>query len=79
VGAYKPRPEMFEAGLELLGMKRSEVLHIGDSFANDVVGAAGVGIPFAWLNRLQKPLPRPRVAAHVVDDLHQARSLIVRQ
>jgi 2-haloalkanoic acid dehalogenase type II len=79
VGAYKPRPEMFEAGLELLGMKRSEVLHIGDSFANDVVGAAGVGIPVAWLNRLQKPLPQPGVATYIVADLNQAESLVVHE
>lgn len=79
VEAYKPRLEMFEAGLNLLGIERSKVLHIGDSFANDVVGAARVGLPVAWINRRQKPLPRPGLATHVVNDLYQARSFIVRR
>ena len=79
VGTYKPRPEMFKAGLDLLGMEPAEVLHIGDSFSNDVVGAARIGIPVAWLNRVQKPLPQPGMATYIIDDLHQARALVVHQ
>ncbi len=52
--AYKPRPEMFVAGLERLGLRHDEVLHIGDSRSSDVGGATAMGIPVAWVNRTGK-------------------------
>ena len=39
VRAYKPHPEPFEAALELLGVDRSRLLHVGDSLGSDVRGA----------------------------------------
>ena len=79
VGTYKPRSEMFEAGLDLLGMGPSQVLHIGDSFSNDDVGAARIGFPVVWLNRVQKPLPQPGLATYIIDGLNQACSLVAHQ
>jgi 2-haloalkanoic acid dehalogenase type II len=55
--SYKPRPEMFRRALDLLGCKADEVLHIGDSWGNDVVGAQQLGIAVAWVNRSGKTLP----------------------
>ncbi len=55
--SYKPRPEMFLRGLEKLRCERTDVLHIGDSFASDVVGAQQLGIDTAWVNRKGRPLP----------------------
>lgn len=39
VRSYKPRPEIFERALELLGACREDVLHVGDSLSSDVAGA----------------------------------------
>jgi 2-haloacid dehalogenase/putative hydrolase of the HAD superfamily len=65
--AYKPRAELFEAGLERLGLGRGAVLHAGDSLRSDVGGAAAAGMSSAWVNPRGRPLPpgsaRP---AHVV-------------
>jgi len=55
--AYKPRSEMFEKALSLLGMQESEVLHVGDSLGSDVRGARAMGIPVLWLNRRGRPPP----------------------
>ncbi|MBN1312649.1 MAG: HAD family hydrolase [Anaerolineae bacterium] len=55
--AYKPRSEMFEKALSLLGMQRDDVLHVGDSLGSDVRGAKGMGIPVLWLNRRGRPTP----------------------
>jgi 2-haloalkanoic acid dehalogenase type II len=49
--AYKPRPELFTAALQTLGMDASEVLHVGDSVSADVIGAQCFGIDVAWMNR----------------------------
>jgi len=49
--AYKPRGEVFERALALVGVSRDEVLHVGDSFNSDVCGAKRQGIPVLWVNR----------------------------
>jgi len=51
VRSYKPRPELFLAGLEQLRLDHSEVIHIGDSLVSDVQGAQALGIRAAWVNR----------------------------
>ena len=55
--AYKPRQEVFEKALSTVGMSAPEVLHVGDSFNNDVCGAKNLGIPVLWVNRKKKALP----------------------
>ncbi len=48
---YKPNKEIFERALNLMGVLPNEVIHIGDSFSSDVLGAYNAGIDSAWLNR----------------------------
>jgi HAD superfamily hydrolase (TIGR01493 family) len=55
--AYKPRKEMFERALSLLGLLPGEVLHVGDSLSSDVRGAQSMGIPVLWINRRGRQLP----------------------
>ena len=49
--AYKPRGEIFSLALERNGLKPDEVIHIGDSYSSDVLGAYRFGIDVAWVNR----------------------------
>jgi FMN phosphatase YigB (HAD superfamily) len=51
VGFRKPRPEIFRATLEALGVDAEETLHVGDDLLADVGGAAPLGIRTAWLTR----------------------------
>jgi len=62
--SYKPRPEMFGNALGLLGLAPGDVLHIGDSLANDVAGATALGIPVAWINRRRRTQPSVLVPTH---------------
>jgi putative acetyltransferase len=55
--AYKPRLEMFERALQLLGLPAAEVLHVGDSLGSDVRGAREAGMPVLWVNRRGRTLP----------------------
>jgi 2-haloalkanoic acid dehalogenase type II len=55
VRAYKPRPEMFERALDLSGYQADEVVHIGDSYSSDVLGAHACGIDVVWVNRKKRP------------------------
>ncbi|WP_371802506.1 HAD family hydrolase [Candidatus Lokiarchaeum ossiferum] len=45
----KPNPAIFNHALHLTGVKPSQIVHIGDSYEMDVVGAASIGMRTIWL------------------------------
>ncbi len=51
VGAAKPDPEPFSAGLELVRSAPAQALHVGDSLEHDVMGARAAGIHAVLLER----------------------------
>jgi putative hydrolase of the HAD superfamily len=51
VGWEKPHPRIFEAALALAGAPADQVLHVGDNYQQDVVGAQQAGIYAVWLCR----------------------------
>ncbi len=68
--AYKPRRETFQRALSLLGLPKTKVLHVGDSFSNDVCGAQQLGIPVLWVNRKKRSTPEGKLRPdHVAEDL----------
>ncbi|WP_433290596.1 HAD family hydrolase [Actinoplanes sp. CA-030573] len=71
VGAYKPDPAMFAAGLAALGLGAHEVLHVGDSLRTDIEGAHAAGIRTAWVNRRGLPRTACGPAAFVISDLSE--------
>ncbi len=50
-GALKPNPEPFLALSGALGLPPEEILYVGNSYAYDIVGAAGVGMKTAHISR----------------------------
>ena len=76
VSAYKPRPEMFVAGLERLGLRHDQVLHIGDSRSSDVGGATAMGIPVAWVNRTGKLPVGESIADYTVTTLNEILPIV---
>ena len=44
VKAYKPHRDLFEKALEVSGFSADEVLHVGDSYSSDIIGAKSAGI-----------------------------------
>jgi FMN phosphatase YigB (HAD superfamily) len=57
VGWRKPKPIIFETALRRLGVSAGEALFVGDRADIDVVGAQGVGMAAAWINRDAAELP----------------------
>ena len=51
VQVEKPDPKIFQITAERAGCDLKEMLHVGDSLENDVMGAKNVGAPTVWLNR----------------------------
>jgi len=50
VGKYKPHPAVYELPTKLLGIAKSDVLHVAGS-PNDVLGATAAGVACVWSNR----------------------------
>ncbi|MDH3378026.1 MAG: HAD-IA family hydrolase, partial [Gammaproteobacteria bacterium] len=51
VGTLKPGAEIFRAACVALKAEPENVLHIGDHPIEDVLGAQGIGMKSAWMNR----------------------------
>jgi putative hydrolase of the HAD superfamily len=51
VGWEKPHRRIFDAAIELVGVPADQVLHVGDNYQQDVVGAQQAGIYAVWLRR----------------------------
>jgi HAD superfamily hydrolase (TIGR01509 family) len=62
VGTIKPHPTIFRAAEEALGVdesRRQGILHVGDDWAADVVGASQAGWRTAYLRDRQRDTPLP--------------------
>jgi HAD superfamily hydrolase (TIGR01549 family) len=51
VGFRKPDPRIFEAACVLLGVPAGSILHVGDTYADDYIGARSAGYQAALLSR----------------------------
>ena len=71
--AYKPHREIFDEALRVSGCTPGEVIHIGDSYDTDVVGARGAGISPVLLLRGRA---RQHDDVDAADDLEQALELV---
>lgn len=72
VGVIKPHPEIFTAARRALGDPPPDaILHVGDDWAADVVGAATAGWRVAYVNRrpADSPLPSSQRDGSVEPDL----------
>jgi putative hydrolase of the HAD superfamily len=66
VGFEKPSPAIFTRALEAVSLGAAEVVHVGDSYEADVIGAFDVGIFPVLLDRDSRHIDKP---------CHRVRSL----
>jgi HAD superfamily hydrolase (TIGR01549 family) len=50
VGFIKPHPEIFRYALSQVGLRADEVVFVGDTYRQDILGAKRVGMKTIWLN-----------------------------
>lgn len=74
---YKPSATMFQRAVRYLGLPAANVLHVGDSYAEDVLGAKEVGMGSALMQRVDPAQPPPR-GTTVVRDLREVRAILRR-
>ena len=51
---YKPNENMFKIAMDKNKLNANEIIHIGDSLSNDIIGANNVNIKSIWINRNNK-------------------------
>jgi FMN phosphatase YigB (HAD superfamily) len=75
VGAIKPDARMFSAAQTALGMAPGQILHVGDDWVADIVGAKRAGWLAAYVpgRPADSPLPRSEPDGTVEPDLVLAR------
>ena len=79
VGIRKPKPELFEHALKLLGVKPSDAIHVGDSLREDVLGAQAAGMKTIWVS--EKALKtevqaKPDAVVRSIDEVPRAIELM---
>lgn len=78
-GFYKPHPEPYQLALEELGVEAEECLFVAGS-AYDLFGAAAVGMPVYWHDRIGMAVPPdapPPLARY--DSLYPLHAMLLRE
>ncbi len=77
-GAEKPAAAIFVHAVESLGVQASESVYVGNSYGNDVEGAAGAGLDAVWLNARGAPGPADSalLPTHTTPDLRGVREFL---
>jgi putative hydrolase of the HAD superfamily len=75
-GYAKPDPRLFGVAVEQAGCGPEAVLHVGDSWENDVIGALNAGLRAVWLNRQGTALPEERRDVHEISSLAELPGLM---
>ena len=73
---YKPDPSLFQRAVRYLGLPASNVLHVGGSYAEDIVGASLAGMSSLLMQRPGAPEEPRGEATGTVHDLVQVRDFI---
>lgn len=73
-GRRKPHPDIFIEALHRLGVTAGEALYVGDTHADDVVGALAAGMDVAWIAPPDAGDPTPR-PTHRIADLDALREI----
>lgn len=72
---YKPSASIFQRAIRYLGLPAANILHAGDSYVEDVVGATSVGMGSVLIERGSEPKDPP-TSGRVIRDLGELPELI---
>ncbi len=76
VGWRKPHKNIFQIALDECEVNNDEVIHVGDNFGADIVGAFNQGIDSIWINRKDEELTHDFVTPNIiVSKLYELTSL----
>ena len=76
VGAAKPEADIFRRALQLAGVSPGRAVHVGDDSANDVLGAARMGMCTIWYNPDVKSWPGGQTPDAVIGSLSELEPVL---
>ena len=65
-GYRKPNPLIFKTLLDAMKLAPADILFVGDTPLDDVLGSKGVGMHSAWINRRRQQLPEGIPAPDII-------------
>ena len=65
-GYRKPNPLIFKKILDAMRLEPADILFVGDTPHDDVLGSKGVGMHSAWINRRRQQLPEGIPAPDII-------------
>jgi HAD superfamily hydrolase (TIGR01549 family) len=65
-GYRKPNPAIFKKLLEMMRLKPADILFVGDTPVDDVLGSKGVGMHCAWIRSRGRELPEGVPAPDII-------------
>lgn len=71
VGYSKPDARYFETILKNEGLRKEEVLVVGDSLTSDIKGANAAGLDCCWYNPAKNKVAEGVFPTYIIDDLAQ--------
>ncbi|MDX2165875.1 MAG: HAD family hydrolase [Deltaproteobacteria bacterium] len=74
-GRRKPHPAIFAAALAALDVPAEAALYVGDTHADDVVGAHAAGMDVAWISPVEPP-PGALAPTHRITRLDELPALL---
>jgi HAD superfamily hydrolase (TIGR01509 family) len=77
IGVEKPSPGIYRKALEYFRVPPQEVLFVGDSWQNDVLGPHQEGIHTIWLNRKDKPIPTGANPTSIIREMEKLIGLLL--
>jgi putative hydrolase of the HAD superfamily len=69
VGYAKPNPLIYQEAVRRAAVTPEAILHVGDNYTADVLGAQAAGLGAVWLNRQHMRAPDPCTAITSLDHL----------
>jgi putative hydrolase of the HAD superfamily len=78
VGVSKPKPKIFHAALEAMGLPADVCVYVGDHFDCDIVGAHQVGMKTVWVNDGSKVCPDPSIVDYEIRSLTELDSRLLK-
>ena len=73
---YKPSTSIFQRAIRYLGLPAPNILHVGDSYVEDVLGPASVGMGSVLIDRGSEPKDSPPASNRVIRNLGELPELI---
>ncbi len=76
VGIAKPDPTIFKIAAERLGLQAEEILYVGDTWINDIVGSSEAGWQSLWFNHRNRKPETDHQPTYETDSLDSILSFI---